>query len=337
MAGVLLITFSLGPSACRVSAQGLNPELLGRSLDRLVGALQTSDVSALEPLLDSGFRVGEFSGGMARSIIGQVVASGRIQPEYVRVDSVQQDGEHHRVYVTLRAPSGDRAHDLLVTAGGLFVEINVMNVKRVEATSQTRPVGGGRVQPTGPGPMQHGSPGPTDPVLRDRLIRMLADDQEHRRAGAALRDTADPVEEQRLMDLQGVADSANVAALVDILETRGWPGPTLVGAEASMAAFLVLQHAPPGVQRQYLPMAREAVRSGDLAPAHFVLLEDRVRMHQGQPQLYGTQLTRDAATGRLELWPVEDEAAVDIRRAGVGLPPLADYLRGFGLEYRPPR
>lgn len=326
--GLVFGTLALACSTVPASAQSLDAERLGRSLDQLVRALQATDMGALEPALAPDFRVGEFSGGMARSIIAQVVASGRLRPESIRVDSVRSEGGHHRVYVTFQSLSGDRAHDVLVDSGARFVEINVM---RVEATSQTRiGDGGGTVAASEEATPR---PGETDAVLRDRLLRMLEADQAHRRALAALGDAPDPDEARHLLARMRRADSLNVAELIDILDTHRWPRATLVGREASLAAMVVLQHAPPGVQARYLSMAREAVQSGDLDASHLALLEDRVRMHQDQPQLYGTQLVRDAATGQLRLWPIEDEENVDTRRAGIGLPPLADYLRGFGVAY----
>jgi len=41
-------------------------------------------------------------------------------------------------------------------------------------------------------------------------------------------------------------------------------------------------------------------------------------------------------TNRPELWPIEDEEDVDARRASVGLMPLAEYLKRFGLDYSSP-
>jgi hypothetical protein len=38
----------------------------------------------------------------------------------------------------------------------------------------------------------------------------------------------------------------------------------------------------------------------------------------------------------LQLEPIEDESNVDERRAKMGLGPLADYLKRFGIEYRKP-
>lgn len=334
MGALLIIPLILGLTAGQASAQRLDADRLSRSLDLLVDALHASDMAVLEPALAHDFRIGEFSGGMARSIIRQVVASGRLQPESVRVDSVHRDGEHHRVYATFRTPSGDRTHDLVVTDEGYLVEINVM---RVKATSQTQAVSAEGERLVDRVPVEQRRPEGTNAALRARLLRLLEGDQNYRRSLAALNGRPDPTEGRRLMALQRGADSVNVAELIDILETHRWPRAALVGAEAGLAAFLVLQHAPPDVQRQYLPMAREAVRSGDLAPSHLALLEDRVLMHQDRPQTYGTQLVKDAATGELQVWPIEDEENVDARRASVGLPPLSDYLRGFGLDRRAPR
>ena len=37
-----------------------------------------------------------------------------------------------------------------------------------------------------------------------------------------------------------------------------------------------------------------------------------------------------------ERYPIDDEEHVDERRAAVGLPPLAEYLKLFNLAYQPP-
>jgi hypothetical protein len=67
-------------------------------------------------------------------------------------------------------------------------------------------------------------------------------------------------------------------------------------------------------------------------------LEDRVLVGEGKPQIYGTQVHFGPETGgRWELYPIVDEEHVDERRTRIGLPPMADYLKLFGLEYRPPK
>ena len=78
-------------------------------------------------------------------------------------------------------------------------------------------------------------------------------------------------------------------------------------------------------------MVREATVAGELDRSLLPLLEDRLLMEEGKPQIYGTQITR-GATGQPEVWPIEDPAHVDERRTSVGLEPLVEYLKRFGLD-----
>ena len=56
-------------------------------------------------------------------------------------------------------------------------------------------------------------------------------------------------------------------------------------------------------------------------PRDLAYLSDRVLMHRGQPQIYGTQyLVKD---GVLTLWAVREPAGLDERRAALGLQPVA--------------
>ena len=122
--------------------------------------------------------------------------------------------------------------------------------------------------------------------------------------------------------------------LIEILESHGWPAVSEVGEEAAGGAFLLLQHAHHDVQKRFLPLLREATAAGEAKPTDLPLLEDRIRMQEGRPQRYGSQLTR-GPDGKPTLWPIEDEAHVDERRAAIGLEPLTDYLRRFGIAERP--
>lgn len=120
----------------------------------------------------------------------------------------------------------------------------------------------------------------------------------------------------------------NAARLAEIVGAVGWPGRSLVGEEASAAAWLVLQHAigDPPLQRRGLVWLREAASRGDVPLVEVAMLEDRVRVFEGKPQRYGAQLDTDEQ-GSLVPFPTEGETGVDERRAGVGLPPLTEALR----------
>lgn len=130
-------------------------------------------------------------------------------------------------------------------------------------------------------------------------------------------------------------DERNLARVEAIIKQYGWPGNSLAGRAGSTTAFLVIQHSDPVTQRKYLPLLREAAARGELAKSSLALLEDRVLTGQGQPQRYGSQLRLNQATQKYELYPIEDEAHVDERRAAVGLQPLAEYVKHWNLEYTP--
>jgi hypothetical protein len=150
-----------------------------------------------------------------------------------------------------------------------------------------------------------------------------------------------PDEEQgrikALVEKQQEVDKSNLQRLVQIIDTYGWPGRTIVGKEGSLTAFLIIQHADLEYQKKYFPLLKDAVRRGEAASQYAALLEDRILMREGKKQIYGSQLHQNDVTKSLELWPIEDEEGVDTRRASVGLEPLADYLRRFGLEYKSPK
>ncbi len=118
-------------------------------------------------------------------------------------------------------------------------------------------------------------------------------------------------------------DQANTAWLAELTARRGWPGRTLVGEDGAHAAWLLAQHADPEPQRAFLDLLRAAVAEGEASATDLAYLEDRVRMHAGQPQRYGTQFIRDAQG--LRAWTVEDPEHLDQRRADVGLGPFAGY------------
>jgi hypothetical protein len=117
-----------------------------------------------------------------------------------------------------------------------------------------------------------------------------------------------------------------------IVAEHGWPGRSLVGDDGAHAAWLVVQHMDTELdfQRSCLALMEQAFLVGEVGPQEFAYLTDRVRSHEGRPQMYGTQ--------GLGVLSPEDEARVNANRAVIGLPPWRiaverrqkDYANGYG-------
>ncbi len=128
------------------------------------------------------------------------------------------------------------------------------------------------------------------------------------------------VREQFKMSWQ---DAANRQRLKEIIQEHGWPGKSLVGADGANAAWLVVQHSDADVafQRECLALM-EAAPEGEVSPQDVAYLTDRVLVNEGKKQRYGTQMGMN-----FKPRPIEDPDNVDKRRAEIGLPPLAEYVK----------
>jgi hypothetical protein len=97
----------------------------------------------------------------------------------------------------------------------------------------------------------------------------------------------------------------------------------------------LVQHADQdrAFQKRCLKLLAEAVKKGEASPEHLAYLTDRVRVADKEKQVYGTQFHE--VDGKMEPYPIEDEANVDGRRKEVGLPPLAEYRKMIEELYKP--
>ncbi len=120
-------------------------------------------------------------------------------------------------------------------------------------------------------------------------------------------------------------DVRNTARMRQIVAEIGWPTISKVGKQAAQMAWLLVQHAghDRDFQRTCLALMR-AQPAGEVDARNIAYLEDRVRVSEGRPQLYGTQF-HASEQGVLEPFPIEDQDQVDTRRAEVGLGTLAEY------------
>jgi uncharacterized protein DUF6624 len=164
------------------------------------------------------------------------------------------------------------------------------------------------------------APPPDWAAITTELAERVERDQAVRRELVA----SDPVSIE-LAERVGQIDAENTARMKELVERHGWPTIARVGAEGEGNAWLLVQHADEDVpfQERCLVLLRGAVAAGEANPKHLAYLADRVDMHRGRPQRYGTQFV--PKDGTLEPWKLEDPARVDEWRAEVGLGTLAEY------------
>jgi hypothetical protein len=177
-------------------------------------------------------------------------------------------------------------------------------------------------------------------VLRDELLEMGRRDQEVRERMIPLLKAATPGEPftgelKAVVDEQTEIDQANTQRIVEIIDEFGWPGPDLVGPEASGAVQIMLQHADLESLQRLLPDFRQAVANGQASRSQLAMVEDQIRVEQGLEQTYGTEVVT-GPDGVTRVYPIEDPEHVDERRAAIGLQPLEDYLtemeQGIGIK-----
>jgi Family of unknown function (DUF6624) len=162
-----------------------------------------------------------------------------------------------------------------------------------------------------------------DETLRQELLTMIAEDE---RVRAEL--AADGSLYQGYHPRMAEMHQRNAARMADLIARHGWLGRSMVGDDGAAAAWRIVQHAigDPDLQRAALPLLRVAIAQNEAEPWWAAMLEDRICLFEGRPQIYGTQFDW-AEDGQIGPYPpVDDPDNVDARRAAVGLEPLAEKV-----------
>jgi len=131
----------------------------------------------------------------------------------------------------------------------------------------------------------------------------------------------------------GTVDDANLVTVVSVIEQCGMPTLELVDQKALSAIWLVLQHADNDNRKKYFPTLKKSAANGDLDKSQMALMEDRILMMDGKPQIYGSQISQDQASGAWILYDLEDPERVNARRTSVGLGPLDEYVSNWDISF----
>ncbi len=135
-------------------------------------------------------------------------------------------------------------------------------------------------------------------------------------------------------------DRVHAARLKEIIEHIGWPTRDLVGLKATQAAYMVIQHAghDSEFQNRCLAMMVDLVEQGEIPASYVALLTDRIRVFQGQHQVFGTQMSM--ATNEFGVMipvptvPIEDPSNLDDRRKLMGMPSHEEFTQAISIAYQ---
>jgi hypothetical protein len=125
-------------------------------------------------------------------------------------------------------------------------------------------------------------------------------------------------------------DGENTEDLKSLLALWPWFTISEFGRQTAHSAWLLAQHADKDIpfQKSVLAILGRLYPSGEVEPAHYAYLHDRVAMNEKRPQRFATQGSC-VGPGRWEPNPCEDLEHVDARRAAMGLETLAEYKERF--------
>ncbi|MEI6766972.1 MAG: DUF6624 domain-containing protein [Bacteroidota bacterium] len=165
------------------------------------------------------------------------------------------------------------------------------------------------------------------------LDSMAADDQKWRTiihnhsTGELINDT---LSEKAMYKQVRLIDSMNYFILKQIFAKYGFPNYDLVGQEGSRNFWLLVQHqdAIPSFQDSVLLKMKIEVDAKKASGANYAYLVDRVNLHNGRLQVFGTQLEYNSDnTSFIIPKGVIDPDKLNERRKSVGLNSIEDYIK----------
>lgn len=133
-------------------------------------------------------------------------------------------------------------------------------------------------------------------------------------------------------NLNKLLEQQNTEALEFLLKKCGFPNLQNAGEDGMQTVWSLLQNVPVETRSVYFPRVIEASKNGDLERQDVALMQDKMLMDYGKPQLYGSQVLRDDS-GNFTLYNLDKPAQVDARREIMGMTPLKEYLNHFNIEF----
>ncbi|HKF20591.1 MAG TPA: DUF6624 domain-containing protein [Candidatus Angelobacter sp.] len=167
--------------------------------------------------------------------------------------------------------------------------------------------------------------------LRRELLAMREEDMRVRDEviqGSSIYGAYDPRMEE--------VHNCHATRLKAIIAEHGWPGRSLVGEDGMIAAWFIAQHAisDPPFQRGALELLKAAHARGEVSTRAVALLEDRICVFEGRPQIYGTQFEPDEH-GKYRPSPIADPEHVNEHRLSIGMNTIEERTHELNADQQP--
>ena len=169
---------------------------------------------------------------------------------------------------------------------------------------------------------------PKNKQLQLELVKMYINDQYIRlNLMNNLLEKYNLIKSEVIIDSFGInTDERNEDGLKEIIKEFQFPTKELVGKDGMEAVFNIIQHSEKGWQNSQLINVEKAVRNGDMDGANYAFLYDRIKVLNGEKQLYGTQVSKiEPINQTVQLFDTEDLENLDKRRREVGIMPIEMY------------
>lgn len=117
----------------------------------------------------------------------------------------------------------------------------------------------------------------------------------------------------------------NSKKLDQIINEFGFPTRSKVGEKSEAAAWTVVMHSisNPPLMKRILALLKSPHYKDQVDPKELAYLEDRVRVFEGKPQIFGTQFDWDE-NNLLSPYPIENLELVNELRQKLGLRPIEE-------------
>lgn len=166
--------------------------------------------------------------------------------------------------------------------------------------------------------------------IREKLLQIWKEKQ--RVIDAWIQLEFDTPEGAKAFAIVQVTDSAHYFIIESILKRYGWLSPLQIGDDAFEVLCHFMTVADAKFMEAYYPMLLAAVNRDEFKASELAVLVDKIRVSKGLPQLYGTHTYWERKKHRRKFDEILDAEHVNEHRASVGLEPLAEYGKNFGIE-----